>query len=186
MVFAIRPGIALAGLLTWLLCLPAAAATPSFPCTGDLTPSEKVICSDDGLASLDVALASAYKSKLENPGPRDYSLDDPRDAIPMTQKAWLAHRNSCGTDKACIRKAYVLRTTALTTGANTKDTPCSDTVGAKQAAVYVKQCIAVAPETHPPCNALNTCEMIISHNIYRCFEMGNDAPKFCASYPPPP
>jgi uncharacterized protein len=185
-IFAKLPAVVLAGLLTWLLSSPAVAATPSFPCTGNLTSTEKVICSDDGLASLDVALAAAYKSKLENPGPRDYSLDDPRDAIPMTQKAWLAHRNSCGADKTCIRKAYVIRTTALTAGANTKDTPCSDTVGAKQAAVYVKQCIAVAPETHPPCNALNTCEMIISHNIYRCFEMGNDAPKFCASYPPPP
>ena len=80
----------------------------------------------------------------------------------MTQKAWLGHRNSCGADKACIRQAYAIRTAALTAGPNTKDTPCSDTVGAKQAAVYVKQCIAVAPETHPPCNALNTCETIIS------------------------
>jgi uncharacterized protein len=83
------------------------------------------------LASLDVALAAAYKSKLENPGPRDYSLDDPRDAIPMTQKAWLAHRNSCGADKACIRQAYAIRTAALAAGPNTKDTPCSDTVGTK-------------------------------------------------------
>ena len=164
----------------------AAAANPSFACTGNLTVTEKTICADDSLAALDVRLAAAYNSKLENPGPRDYSLDDPRDAIPITQKAWLAHRNSCGADKPCIRKAYVIRTTALTAGANTKDTPCSDTVGAKQAAVYVRQCIAVAPETHPPCNALNTCEMIISHNIYRCFEMGAGAPKFCGAYPPPP
>jgi uncharacterized protein len=178
-----------AALLAWLVCSaisPAAAANPSFDCKGNLAPTEKVICSDDGLAALDVALAAAYKSKLDNPGPRNYSLDDPRDAIPITQKAWLAHRNSCGADKACIRKAYLIRTAALTAGANTKDTPCSDTVGAKQAAVYVKECIAVAPETHPPCNALNTCEMIISHNIYRCFEMGDGAPKFCAAYPPPP
>ena len=36
--------------------------------------------------------------------------------------------------------------------------------------------MAVAPETHPPCNALNTCEMIISHNIYRCSELGDGAP----------
>ena len=186
MIFAKLPAVVLAGLLTWLLSSPAVAATPSFPCTGNLTSTEKVICSDDGLAALDVALAAAYKSKLENPGPRDYSLDDPRDAIPITQKAWLAHRDSCGADKACIRKAYAIRTTALTAGPNTKDTPCSVTVGAKQAAVYVKQCIAVAPETHPPCNALNTCEMIISHNIYRCFELGDGAPKFCAAYPPPP
>jgi uncharacterized protein len=176
-----------AAALASLMCtLPAAAANPSFACTGNLTSTEKTICSDDSLAALDVALAAVYKNKLANPGSRDYSLDDPRDAIPITQKAWLAHRDSCGADKACVRKAYVIRTTALTAGANTKDTPCSDTVGAKQAAVYVKQCIAVAPETHPPCNALNTCEMIISHNIYRCFEMGDGAPKFCAAYPPPP
>jgi uncharacterized protein len=178
-----------AALLAWLVCssiAPAAAANPSFDCKGHLAPTEKVICSDDGLAALDVALATAYKNKLDNPGPRNYSLDDPRDAIPITQKAWLAHRNSCGSDKACIRKAYLIRTAALAAGANTKDTPCSDTVGAKQAAVYVKECIAVAPETHPPCNALNTCEMIISHNIYRCFEMGDGAPKFSAAYPPPP
>jgi uncharacterized protein len=183
-IFAKLPAAALVALL---ICVaPAAAANPSFPCTGNLSSAEKAICGDDGLVALDVALAAAYKNKLANPGPRDYSLDDPRDAIPITQKAWLAHRDSCGADKACIRKAYVIRTTALTAGANTKDTPCSDTVGAKQAAVYVKQCIAVAPETHPPCNALNTCEMIISHNIYRCFEMGDGAPKFCAAYPPPP
>jgi uncharacterized protein len=175
-----------AALATLLMCVAPAAADPSFPCAGNLTATEKVICADDSLVALDVALAAAYKNKLANPGPQDYSLDDPRDAIPITQKAWLAHRNSCGADKACIRKAYVIRTTALTAGPNTKDAPCSDTIGAKQAAVYVKQCIAVAPETHPPCNALNTCEMIISHNIYRCFEMGADAPKFCAAYPPPP
>jgi uncharacterized protein len=176
-----------AALTASLICVaPAAAANPSFPCTGNLSPTEKAICADDGLAALDVALAAAYKNKLANPGPQDYSLDDPRDAIPITQKAWLAHRNSCGPDKACIRNAYVIRTTALTAGANTKDTPCSDTVGAKQATVYVKQCISVAPETHPPCNALNTCEMIIAHNIYRCFELGDGAPKFCAAYPPPP
>lgn len=169
-----------------IVVAPPAAADPSFACTGILTVTEKTICADDSLAALDVVLAAAYKSKLANPGPRDYSLDDPRDAIPITQKAWLAHRDSCGADKACIRKAYAIRTAALTAGPNAKDTPCSDTVGAKQAAVYVKQCIAVAPETHPPCNALNTCEMIISHNIYRCFEMGDGAPKFCATYPPPP
>jgi uncharacterized protein len=169
-----------------IVAAPPAAADPSFVCTGNLTVTEKTICADDSLAAMDVALAAAYKSKLENPGPRDYSLDDPRGAIPITQKAWLAHRDGCGADKACIRKAYAIRTTALTASPNTKDTPCSDIVGAKQAAVYVKQCIAVAPETHPPCNALNTCEMIISHNIYRCFELGDGAPKFCATYPPPP
>jgi uncharacterized protein len=184
----VKAGAASAALALLLLARsssPAPAATPSFPCTGTLAPTERVICSDDGLAALDVALAAAYRAKLDNPGPRNYSLDDPRDAIPIAQKAWLAHRNGCGTDKACIRKAYLTRTAALTAGPHTPDTPCRDTVGASRAAVYVRQCIAVAPETHPPCNALNACEMIISHNIYRCFELGDGAPKFCADYPPP-
>jgi uncharacterized protein len=74
-IFANPPAVTLAGLLTWLLSSPAVAATPSFSCTGNLTSTEKVICSDNGLAALDVALAAAYKSKLANPGPRDYSLD---------------------------------------------------------------------------------------------------------------
>ena len=103
MIFAKLPAAALVALL---ICVaPAAAASPSFPCAGNLTATEKVICADDNLAALDVALAATYMSKLENPGPRDYLLDDPRDAIPITQKAWLAHRNSCGADRACIRKA---------------------------------------------------------------------------------
>ena len=71
---------------------------------------------------------------------------------------------------------------ALTAGDNVKDTPCSDIVGAKQAAIYVQQCLAVAPETHPPCNAQNSCELIVSHNMYRCSELGGEAPKFCAAY----
>jgi uncharacterized protein len=181
-----KPKAALLAWLIWSFVSPAAAANPSFDCKGHLAPTEKVVCADGSLAALDIALATAYKNKLDNPGPRNYSLDDPRDAIPIVQKAWLARRNSCGTDKACVRKAYLIRTAALTAGPNTKDTPCSDTVGAKQAAIFVKQCLAVAPETHPPCNALNACEMIISHNIYRCFGFGAGAPKFCAAYPPPP
>jgi uncharacterized protein len=93
------------------------------------------------------------------------SLDEVVKSLVITQNAWLAYRNSCGADRACIRKAYVTRTAGLTAGPNAKDTPCSDIVGAKLAAIYVQQCIAVATETHPPCNAQNSCELIVSHNI---------------------
>ena len=88
--------------------------------------------------------------------------------------------------QACIRKAYAVRTGALTAGPNTPDTPCRDTVGAKQAALYVKQCLQVATETHPPCNADNTCELMISHNINRCAFLGDaTVPKFCTTLPKP-
>jgi uncharacterized protein len=166
---------------------PAAAAEPSFTCTGHATAAEAAICSDEDLAALDRALAAAFKAKLDAiTAGTAKADDDDRDAVVITQKAWLAHRNECGGDKACIRKAYALRTGTLTGGPNRPYTPCRDTVGAKQAALYVKQCLQVATATHPPCNAENSCELIISHNIDRCaFLGGADVPKFCAALPKP-
>jgi uncharacterized protein len=166
---------------------PAAAAEPGFACTGNLTPTEAAICKNDDLAALDRALVAAFKSKLDAiTAGKAHADDDDHDSIVIAQKAWIAHRNECGADKACIRKAYAVRTGALTAGPNTPDTPCRDTVGAKQAALYVKQCLQVATETHPPCNADNTCELMISHNIYRCAFLGDGTvPKFCAALPKP-
>jgi uncharacterized protein len=166
---------------------PAAAAEPGFACTGNLTPTEAAICKDDNLAALDRTLVAAFKSKLDAiAAGKAHADDDDHDSIVIAQKAWIAHRNECGADKACIRKAYAVRTGALTAGPNTPDTPCRDTVGAKQAALYVKQCLQVATETHPPCNADNTCELMISHNIYRCAFLGDgNVPKFCAALPKP-
>jgi uncharacterized protein len=175
-----------AGLLLWQPASPATAATPSFPCSGALSPTETAICSDDSLAALDRALAVAYKNKFDGmPVESGNALDEIVKSLVTTQNAWLAHRNSCGADRACIRKAYVTRTASLTAGINTKATPCSDIVGAKQAAMYVQQCIAVATETHPPCNAENSCELIVSHNIFRCNGLGDQTPKFCAAYSQP-
>lgn len=168
---------------------PASAAEPSFACAaGRMTPTEAAICNDEDLAALDRALAAAFKTKLDAIAAGiAHADDDDRDAVAVTQKAWLAHRNECGADKACIRKAYALRTGTLTAGPNTPYTPCRDTVGAKQAAIYVKQCLQVATATHPPCNAENSCELIISHNIDRCGFLGggNEVPKFCTTLPKP-
>jgi uncharacterized protein len=181
-----RTGAVLAVFLLWEAPSSAAAATPSFPCTGQLTPTETVICSDASLAALDRALVTAYKNKFDGlPVESGDALDEVVKSLLITQKAWLAHRNACGAERTCIYKAYTVRKTALTAGDNAKNTPCSDTVGAAQAAIYVKDCIAVSTETHPPCNADNTCELIVSHNIFRCTGLGGGAPKFCAAYVKP-
>jgi uncharacterized protein YecT (DUF1311 family) len=173
-------------LLLWQTVSPAAAANPSFPCTGALTPTETAICSDESLAALDRAVATAYRNKFDGlPVESGDALDEVVKSLTITQRAWLAHRDACGADRACIYKAYVVRKAALTAGVDAKDTPCRDIVGAAQAAIYVKDCIAVAPETHPPCNADNSCELIVSHNIFRCAGLGEGAPKFCASYSNP-
>ncbi len=184
--FGKAPAAALAAALLWQLGSPAAAADPSFPCSGTLKPAASVVCSDESLAALDRALAAAYAKKLNSlPADTDNALDETRAGLIFTQKAWLIHRNECGSDKACIRQAYRVRTGALTAPENAKDVSCRDTVGAKQAAIYVKECLQLKSETHPPCNADNSCELIISRDIYRCNWLGDQAPKFCRAYAKP-
>jgi uncharacterized protein len=159
------------------------AENPSFACAGALTPTENAICADSALAALDRALSNAYRNKFDGlPVESADALDELVKSRVITQKAWLAHRNSCGDDRACIYTAYKIRKAALTAGDNAKDTPCRETVGAAQAENFVKDCVAVATETRPPCNAENSCELIVAHNIFRCARLGEAAPKFCAAY----
>jgi uncharacterized protein len=159
------------------------AENPSFACAGALTATETVICADSALAALDRALATAYRNKFDGlPVESADALDELVKSRVITQKAWLAHRNSCGDDRACIYTAYRVRKAALTASDNGKGTPCRETVGAEQAESFVKDCVAVATETHPPCNADNSCELIVAHNIFRCAGLGEATPKFCAAY----
>jgi uncharacterized protein len=176
----------LAAAVMWQSTPGAAAAEPSFPCTGALNAAEAVICSDESLAALDRVVEAAYRNKFDGlPVESANALDELVKSLVITQKAWLAQRDRCGADKGCIYKAYVIRRASLSVGNDGKDMPCRDLVGAAQAAIYVKDCDAVATETHPPCNAANSCELIISHNIFRCAGLGTGAPKFCAAYTQP-
>jgi uncharacterized protein YecT (DUF1311 family) len=164
---------------------PATAANPSFACTGTLSLTEKIICADDGLAALDRAVATAYRNKFDGlPVESGDALEEVVQSLVMTQKAWLTYRDACGADRTCIYRVYAVRKAGLAPGDGVKDTPCRDTVGAEQAAVFVKQCLAVASETYPHCNSETACEPILSHTLFRCAGLGASAPKFCAAYRP--
>ena len=76
-----------------------ASASPSFTCNGHLLPTEAVICSDDGLASFDRQLAADYKSSF------DSLPESQRTVMESAERAWLAERNGCGTNKSCISNA---------------------------------------------------------------------------------
>jgi hypothetical protein len=45
---------------------------------------------------------------------------------------------------------------------------CRTTAGPHKAAELVRQCKAISEETHPPCNALNPCQMLIDDIKYWC------------------
>ena len=85
-----------------LMTTPASAA--SFDCSASgLTPNEKTICSNLTLNDDDVKMATMYTmlKGLFAMGMSGNMADD--------QKAWLKEREACGTDVACIEKAYDTR-----------------------------------------------------------------------------
>jgi uncharacterized protein YecT (DUF1311 family) len=61
---------------------------------------------------------------------------------------------------------------------------CLDDIGADRSAVLVEQCLAASPATHPPCNALNACEMIRGEIKRGCAMMSpaDKPPAFCKPY----
>jgi C-terminal processing protease CtpA/Prc len=80
---------------------------PSFSCGGSLAPAEAVICADETLASLDRRLASLYVDRLDALRP------DAQADFRVSQRTWLAERNRCRTDKACLLNSYHDRLSSL-------------------------------------------------------------------------
>lgn len=78
-----------------LLCAASPAPKPSFTCTGNLSPTEKAICSDTELAAWDRAIAKVYRVQGH-----DGSVSF------VDQRRWLAERNECGADRDCLLKVH--------------------------------------------------------------------------------
>jgi uncharacterized protein len=100
-----------------LVCasLPLAARAqakpgPSFNCAKAATDAEKAVCADPNLAQFDQSLAKLWKAYLE-------AFEDDHQhlkALRSDQAAWLAQRNACKADGACIAAAYAKRHELLT------------------------------------------------------------------------
>ncbi|HEY7209186.1 MAG TPA: hypothetical protein VH477_02860 [Bryobacteraceae bacterium] len=61
--------------------------------------------------------------------------------------------------------------------------PCSQAMGSENADRLVEQCRAVSPATHPPCNARNSCALIIDEIKRGCALLaGRNPPSFCSQY----
>lgn len=98
-----RLGARLAGgLLCGMLALTPAVAA-SFDCAAAKAADETAICANCDLQQLDVKMATLYDvlTHLVAMGQRG--------AITDAQRAWLSRRALCGSDGACVRKAYTAR-----------------------------------------------------------------------------
>jgi uncharacterized protein len=89
-----------------LATIPAAAGNPSFDCDGVRHPVEVLICSDDELAALDIAVARAYAGALARAKASDVG------PLRSDQKAWRKALMRCGNqadERACALSGYQVR-----------------------------------------------------------------------------
>jgi hypothetical protein len=59
---------------------------------------------------------------------------------------------------------------------------CLNAVGVERSRQLVNECLQVSPATHPPCNAQNSCSLIVDEIKRGCALIGQGAPGFCAEY----
>ena len=85
----------------------AAEAGPSFDCKRAQTQVERAICSSPQLSRLDAALARAYRDRTAA------LSESAADEVLQRQRGWLASRNRCGTNAACLERSYRNRIAVL-------------------------------------------------------------------------
>jgi hypothetical protein len=63
------------------------------------------------------------------------------------------------------------------------DMSCAQQMGQQRATLLAQQCRQVSPATHPPCNAANSCAMIIDEFERGCEMLAGESyrPGFCAT-----
>src|SRR5690348_1924648 len=104
----------LLALLLLALAGPRPAAAASFDCAKAAGDSEKAICADATLSELDETVAKAYAGLRESfanlgEGEKDAALA----ALTATQRGWLAERNKCRADIACLTRQHERRLAIL-------------------------------------------------------------------------
>jgi uncharacterized protein len=83
--------------------VPARTTTPpqpSFDCRKARKPDEQAVCSDAALAAKDVRLSEVFGQYRAQLSPDAFKQ------LLKNQAAWMAQRGQCGSDIACVGRAY--------------------------------------------------------------------------------
>ena len=75
-------------------------ARPSYDCNRAFTSSERAVCANPGLASLDRTMAARYVDALRNADPAAAQL------LRRTRDPFFGYRERCGSDASCIDRVY--------------------------------------------------------------------------------
>jgi hypothetical protein len=81
-----------------------------------------------------------------------------------------------------MKLLFLFLCTVLTcSSSSAADMSCSRQMGEQRATLLARQCRQVSPATHPPCNAANSCAMIVDEFERGCNMLSGESyrPKFC-------
>jgi hypothetical protein len=81
-----------------------------------------------------------------------------------------------------IAEPYLSPQAANATAAQSTTGTCLNAVGVERSRQLVNECLQVSSSTHPPCNARNSCSLIVDEIKRGCAQVGQGAPGFCAEY----
>lgn len=86
-----------------LVSVPDRSDAQSFDCTKAQTSVEKQICDDPNLGLMDEEVGSIYGELQQSLTTQEFSK------LKVSQRAWIAQRDSCTTQGDCLSKAYAER-----------------------------------------------------------------------------
>lgn len=112
--------------LTILLCAAPMAGAAPMDCARAAGATEKMLCRDTVLREMDSRLNTAYARALKAPTDAAHARSRPgqpsaphpaarlqADALVQDQRRWIAWRDTCGADAACLRQRYADREVVL-------------------------------------------------------------------------
>jgi len=107
-----RIAMTVAAIIGGFAGLAAAADGPSFDCAKAESGAEKLVCSDDALAEIDLRLAETFKAAVAVLEGVDAGGDAALAELRATQRGWIKGRDECwkaADERACVEDAYLGR-----------------------------------------------------------------------------
>lgn len=89
--------------LTFAVVSTGPADAASFSCMEDsrLNAAERAVCRSGTLGALDERLDSWFRRALVRAGYFEQTAE-----VEAAQRAWLARRDACGSNRFCLKRAY--------------------------------------------------------------------------------
>lgn len=114
--------------LIFSLSFPMLCFAASFDCSKAASTTEKIICGDEAISTLDEQLASSYKQAL--------GASSNKEATKKTQIDWLKQQRAC-KDVTCLTQVYQARINQLLSSTPSPNVPQADPENKTQSSAVI-------------------------------------------------